>query len=110
MEIVEPNKVSETYKKIDGASPNALYKRYVAWHQEKYQNTKAPLSFKNWINWAKNKSLINQNTQNADGEQTIGEEVLVEVKNKRNKIVLVLAGIAIAGLIIGLVKNQNQSE
>jgi len=45
-----------------------MYKNYRIWHRDNYGSAKEPLSFREWLQWAKNKKYVR--TQNANGAPT----------------------------------------
>ena len=60
MEEVKILQKNEIHKEI-GDSPNQLYKRYTRWFNEKYGKDKRPLPYKDWLEWAKDKNIIEDN-------------------------------------------------
>ncbi len=103
IENIETTEKSKVYKIAKGKSPNALYKDYTSWHREKHGDSKNPLAFKDWLSWAKKKSIVKSHSADGTG---VGSEVLEEVKSNRNKFVLALSIIAIGGIIAAIMMKQ----
>ena len=82
-------------------SPNKLYKNYLVWFAGKYRNESNPLSFKAWLQWAKNRNVINADAEQVDDTQ---QEVIppTDVKsNIRKKIFFSVAAFFVVGFIVG---------
>ena|SRR3990167_730840 len=92
------------YGDVEGVSPNQMYNRYLVGFMKKYGTSKTPLTFKEWIKWAKNKGLVDK--YNADGtstQETKEDTSDVDEKMKKAKKAIgwvVFAGVA--ALIIGM--------
>ena len=70
LESVEAVTHNGRYGNVQNASPNHLYKKYVAWAGDK---SGKPLSFKEWLKWAKNKGMVKN--MSVDGEEVAIEAV-----------------------------------
>ena len=51
--------MDKKYGNVNRATANSMYKSYVGWFQKTYGNQNKPLSFKEWMNWAKNRGMLN---------------------------------------------------
>lgn len=87
------------YGVVNGLSANALYNKYLAWFKEKYKDSDKPLTFKEWLLWAKNKGMIK--TYQSDGEQSEQKESIEGFKNTGLKVIIV-------GVIIMLLYLQSK--
>lgn len=66
------------YGYVNRATANTLYKRYKKWFIEKYGTAAKPLSFSDWLKWAKHKGIV----QSADGDPN---EVNIEADDSEVK-------------------------
>lgn len=84
------------------ASPNSMYKNYRKWFDDKYGNTKTPLRFKEWLQWAQSKGKV----KNADGEAEVtAKDVLAAVKQSHNtgkKIAVFSLLLSIVGIMLNI--------
>ena len=99
LESVEAVTHNGRYGNVRNASPNHMYKKYVAWMGDKGGK---PLSFKEWLQWAQKKGLAQERVLSADGNNT--EVVLSEddVKKSLKKIgvFILFASIAVIGITL----------
>lgn len=99
--VVVPPTFYGYYGNVDVNSPNRLYKRYLKWFAEKYGTSKMPLSFRNWIKWAKTRGVIN-----ADGETS--EEQKEEIKKAMSvdrKIAIAALFVTTIGVIVAIARS-----
>lgn len=100
-------------------SPNRLYKEYLLWFIEKYgpRSKERPLSFKQWLKWAKKKGIVPQWSADGDGTEE-GQEPAedkmemtgVDVKRIiKISILGVSAVLVLAGLVLAI-QNPGKKE
>ena len=87
------------------ATANSVYKRYRTWFREKYGDAAKPLSFPDWMRWAKSRGIVKSadgdpnevNIEAEDGEVGRAPEDMVPELTNVNR-----AGRYIAGAILFL--------
>ena len=77
-----------------------MYKRYLGWFMEKYGTSKTPLTFKEWLVWARRKNLV----LNTDGPEAKSVEEVKKAAMGTGKRVAV--GILIAMAALFLINNM----
>lgn len=106
------NKKYEIYG-ADGQTANQLYKKYSTWNQAN-GNGKSTLNFSDWLGWAKNKGLVEDNRElQAEGEEeetteeTAEESTMGKVKNNTATMVIFwIAVLAAVGIVVGFAKSK----
>lgn len=71
---VEAPQQMGAYGYVNRASANSLYKRYKKFFHEKYGRENNPMSFPDWMRWAKSRGIV----KSADGDPN---EVYIEAEN-----------------------------
>mgnify|MGYP001563092695 CR=1 FL=1 len=97
LESVEAVTYNGCYGNVRNTSPNHMYKKYVEWAGDK---SGKPLSFKEWLRWAKNKGMVKN--MSVDGE----EEAIEAVKKTGSRIGVALAVVIAVGLGFAFAKTK----
>lgn len=93
------------------STPNRMYKKYLSWFMAKYGTSKTPLTFKQWLKWAKDKGMLTS-YMGGDGTEQV-EEVVSEtkvektLKNTGKKIAFTIAIIAAVGLAVSFAGSKS---
>lgn len=109
MEEIKINRKSKVYKDMN-ASANQMYNDYVLYIENKHQGAKQPMVFKQWLEYAKNRGVIENikveeaevNTEEAEGSTSI------QTKSNAGKWVIgSLVTLTLATILIALTKKNN---
>ena len=97
------------YGDVNGITVNQMYARYLKWFIGKYGNEKQPLSFRDWIVWAKRSGVVPKYSATGVETQVVAaeeekEKVAVEKATKGIAVAAVwaMAIIAIFGILSSL--------
>ena len=100
------------YSDAGNQSPNRLWRMYLSEHDKRYGSTKRPLSFKQWIGWAKEQELVKKYKADAEAErqekEAVAETEQIEkaVNNTGRNIAIAITILALAGLGFAFAKAQ----
>lgn len=108
IENVEVKEHKGNYGDTKNASANSLYKSYKDYVVGKGQK---PLSFQDWIKWAKEKNILPNNFK-AEGEEVQETEVekVAEAVGKSTKVVVTVILVSAALLIAYNLFNQTSDK
>lgn len=91
------------YSDAVNESPNKLWRMYLSEHDKRYGSTRRPLSFKQWIEWAKEQELVKKYNVDAEAEkqkEEVKETERIEkvVNNTGRNIAFAITILAFVGM------------
>lgn len=104
---IDSREVNKKYGEVKKLTTQQLYRNYAAWMKERQPNV-VPMSFKEWINWAKDKGVVKKFAADAVEEEKVTK--VVKKTSKTVAVIMILLGVGAMALTFVNFKTGEQQQ
>lgn len=104
---IDTKEVNKKYGEVKKLSTQQLYRNYASWMKEKQPNV-VPMSFREWITWAKQKGIVK-----SFGADAVSDEKVTKVVKRTGKtvaVVMILLGVGFLAMNFVKFKTGEQQQ